>query len=209
MSIRVLLADDHPVVLEGLRALLEREGFVVAGEASDGREAVRLTEELHPDVAVLDRAMPGLNGQDAAVEIGKVSPGTRTILLTMYNESRFVVEALRAGVRGYVLKTRAAEELLQAIREVQGGNVYLSPSVSHFVVEALQKKEGAADPLTPREREVLQLIAEGNTTKQIASVLNLSSKTIESHRARIMEKLDVHDTAALVRYAVRQGLIQP
>lgn len=210
MPIRVLLADDHPVVLEALRALLEREGFEVVAEAADGMQAVAMCDRLRPDVAVLDRAMPILNGEAAAEEIRRSMPGVKTMLLTMYTERAYVVRALKAGVQGYVLKSRAAEELMQAIREVHAGNVFLSPSVSQAVVDALgSPSEEEEDPLTPREREVVQMVAEGGTTKAIAAKLNLSVKTVESHRARILEKLHAHDTAAVVRYAIRRGLIEP
>jgi two-component system, NarL family, response regulator NreC len=210
MRIRILLADDHMMVRQGIRALLEREGFEVVAEAMDGREAVRLAEKVKPDVAVLDIAMPLLNGIDAAREIRRVSPRTKTTLLTVHEENQYVVEALRAGVTGYVVKTKAAEDLVKAIREVSLGAVYMSPGVSREAVRAyLDGTEPSTDGLTPREREVLQLVAEGKTTKEVAAVLGISVKTAESHRSRIMEKLDIHETASLVRYAIRLGVIQP
>lgn len=210
MRVTVVLADDHPVVRQGLRMLLEREKVEVLGEASDGLEAIRLTEQVHPDVAVLDLAMPTLNGLSAVKEILKVSPRTKIILLTMYTEEYHALEALRAGVKGYVSKTQAAEHLLQAIREVCAGGVYLSPSVSGAVVQAyLAKSELPHDPLTGRERQVLQLIAEEKTTKEIAVILGVTVKTAETHRTKLMEKLDIHNTAGLVRYAIRRGLVQP
>ena len=210
MRIRILLADDHMMVRQGIRALLEKEGFEVVAEAMDGREAVRLAEKVKPDVAVLDIAMPLLNGIDAAREIRRVSPRTKTTLLTVHEENQYVVEALRAGVTGYVVKTKAAEDLVKAIREVSLGAVYMSPGVSREAVRAyLDGTEAANDGLTPREREVLQLVAEGKTTKEVAAVLGISVKTAESHRSRIMEKLDIHETASLVRYAIRLGVIQP
>ncbi|MGH7255257.1 MAG: response regulator [Nitrospirales bacterium] len=210
MSLHILLADDHLIVRQGLKSLLEREGYLVVGEAGDGREAVQLSQELQPDIAVLDLAMPMLNGMDAAREILKVTPKTKTILLTMHTEDPYVVQALRAGVRGYLLKTQATTDLLQAIKEVSRGAIYLSPGISRVVVDAyLAKSEIPPDPLTPREREVLQLVAEGKTTKEVAAILGISVKTAESHRTRIMEKLEIHETAGLVRYAIRQGLIQP
>jgi len=153
-------------------------------------------------------SMPLLNGVDAAREIQKACPRTRTILLTMHAEDQYVLQALQGGVRGYVLKKQAVMDLVQAIREVCRGNVYLSPGVSAAVVEAYQSKKGPADLLTSREREVLQLVAEGKTTKEIASLLGVSVKTAESHRTRVMQKLDIHETASLVRYAIRRGLIQ-
>jgi two-component system, NarL family, response regulator NreC len=210
MPPRILLADDHVVVRQGLKALLEREGFEVVGEASDGHEAVQLAKDRSPDVAVLDLSMPLLNGIDAAREVCQASPRTKTILLTIHTEDPYVVQALRAGVRGYVVKNQAAADLVQAIREVLRGAVYLSPGISRTVVDAyLAKTDLPPDPLTAREREVLQLVAEGKTTKEIAQLLGVSAKTAESHRTRIMQKLNIHETAGLVRYAVRQGLIQP
>jgi two-component system, NarL family, response regulator NreC len=210
MPVQVLLADDHQIVRESLRALLEREGYKIVGEASNGQEAVKLAETARPDIAVLDISMVALNGLDAAVEIRKVSPQTKTIFLTVHDEDPYLLNALRAGARGYVIKTHAAQELLRAIREASRGGVYLSPDISRAVVQAYQNKtELASDPLSPRERQVLQLIAEGKTTKEVAGVLNISVKTAETHRTRIMEKLDIHETASLVRYAIRRGMIQP
>ena len=210
MPIRIILADDHLIVRQGLKNLLEEEGYSVVGEAGDGREAVRLAKDLQPDIAVLDLGMPMLNGLGAAREIPQVSPQTRPILLTMHTEDPYVIEALRAGVKGYLLKTQAAQDLVQAIREVSRGAIYLSPGISRTVVEAyLAKTEFPPDPLTQREREVLQLIAEGKTTKEVAVVLGVSVKTAESHRTRIMGKLDIHETASLVRYAIRHRLVEP
>jgi two-component system response regulator NreC len=210
MPVRVVLADDHQIVRQGVRALLERQGFEVVGEAEDGNEAVRLVTRLNPDVAVLDIAMPSLNGIDAAREIRRVSPDTRTILLTMFSEDHRLVEALRAGVSGYLLKTRAVEDLERAIQEVCRGGVYLSRGLSQDVVDAyLSRTPLAKVELSPRERQVLQLVAEGKTTKEVAHLLGVSVKTAESHRTRIMSKLDIHETAGLVRYAIRNGIIQP
>ncbi len=210
MPTRVLLAEDHLIVRQGVKALLEREGFEVVGQVSNGQEAVGVARAVHPDVAVLDFTMPVLNGLDAARAILQASPETRTILLTVHTEDAYVLEALRAGIRGYVVKTQAGADLVQAIHEVSRGLVYLSPVVSQAVVRAyLAKTELPPDPLSPREREVLQLVAEGKTTKEIAQALGVSVKTAESHRGRLMEKLDIHDTAGLVRYAIRRGLIQP
>jgi len=210
MPIQVLLADDHHIVREGLKSLLEKEGFRVVGEAADGREAVRLASTSHPDVAVLDLSMPSMNGLDAAREIIRSEPKTKAILLTVHTEDPYVLEALRAGVTGYVLKSQAPADLVQAIRETSRGSIYLSPGVSRIVVDAYRgKTDLPSDPLTPREREVLQLVAEGKSTKEVAGILGVSVKTAESHRSRIMEKLDIHETATLVRYAIRRGLIQP
>ena len=209
MSLHILLADDHPIVRQGLKVLLEREGFTVVGEASDGREAVRLAQELYPDIALLDLTMPLLNGIDTGRAILQTSPKTKIVLLTMYAEDHYVLEALRAGIKGYDLKTKAAEELVQAIQEVSRGKLYLTPGVSEAVVQAyLAKSELPPEPLSLREREVLQLIAEGKTTKEVAVVLGISAKTADSHRTRIMAKLNIHETASLVRYAIRRGLIQ-
>ena len=210
MPSRILLADDHLIVRQGLKALLEHEGFAVVAEVGDGQEAVRVSRERRPDVVVLDFAMPLLNGLGAAREILRACSRTKAILLTMHTEDHYVLEALRAGVKGYVVKTQAAADLVRAIHEVQRGMVYLSPGVSQTVVQAyLTKSDIPPDPLSPREREVLQLIAEGKTTKEVAGLLGISFKTAESHRMRIMRKVDVHETAGLVRYAVRRGLIQP
>lgn len=210
MSLRVLLADDHQIVRQGIRAILEREGFEVVGEGTNGREALVLASKLNPDVVILDLIMPVLNGMEAAREIVKQQPGTRVVLLTMHTEEHQIVAALRAGIRGYVVKTQAAEDLVSAIREVARGEIYLSPGVSRIFVEGyLSKIVPTSEPLSPRERQVLQLVAEGKTSKEIASLLDLTVKTAESYRARIMEKLDIHETAGLVRYAIRRGIIEP
>jgi|SRR5712691_8816112 len=210
MPIRVLLAEDHVIVRQGLKALLEHEGFEIVAEVSNGPDAVRLARDRRPTVAVLDVAMPLLNGLDAAREIRQTCPETRVILLTVYTEDRLVLEALRAGIQGYVVKTEAASDLVRAIREVVQGRVYLSSAVSRAAVQAyVAKTQPDPDPLTPREREVLQLVAEGKTSKEIAQLLGVTVKTAETYRMRIMEKLDIHETAGLVRYAIRRGLIQP
>ncbi len=210
MAIRILLADDHAIVRQGLRALLDKEGLEIVAEAADGQQAVKLVREHNPDVAVLDLAMPQLNGLDAAREILKMGTRTKPMLLTMHTEDHYVLEALRAGVRGYVMKNHSREDLVRAIMQVARGEVYLSPGISEVVVQAyLNKSDYSSDPLSGRERQVLQLVAEGNTTKKVASLLGLSVKTAESHRTRIMEKLDIHETAGLVRYAIRRGIIQP
>jgi two-component system, NarL family, response regulator NreC len=210
MTIRVVLADDHQLVRQSLKALLEREGFQVAGEASDGQEVLRLVPNVFPDVAILDISMPILNGLDAARELKKSSPKTKTILLTQHDEDQYVTEALRAGVRGYVLKNQAATDLVHAIQQVRRGEIYLSPSISRTVVEAfLSKTALPTDPLTSRERQILQLIGEGKSSKEIAAILGISVKTAESHRTRLMRKLDIHELASLVRYAIRRGLVQP
>jgi len=207
---RMRLADDHVIVRQGLKALLEREGFAVVAEAEDGQAAVRQARERCPDVAVLDFSMPLLNGLDAAVDIIRACPRAKAILLTMHTDDHYVLSALQAGVKGYVVKTQASSDLVRAIHEVLRGMMYLSPGVSEAVVQAyLAKSEMPRDPLTSREREVLQLVAEGKSTKEVAGLLGISFKTAESHRTRILKKLDLHETAGLVRYAVRRGLIQP
>jgi two-component system, NarL family, response regulator NreC len=210
MPVRIVLADDHVLVRQGLRSLLEREGFQVVGEASDGQEALRLTESFQPDIAIMDISMPILNGLNAAREMSRSSPKTKTILLTQHDEGQYISEALDAGVKGYVLKNQVASDLLLAIRQVSRGQVYLSPGVSRAVMEAYHSKSGKSkNPLTLRERQVLQLIAEGKSTKDVATLLGISVKTAESHRTRLMRKLGIHETASLVRYAVRQGIVQP
>ena len=209
MAVRVLLADDHEIVRQGLRILLEREGFQVVGEASNGHEAVKLCEANHPEVAILDLSMPLLNGVDAAREIMKSNPRTKVVLLTMHTEDHLILESLRAGVIGYVLKTRAASELVQALRAVCRGEMFLTQSISRTIVQAFLHNAPAPDNLiSDRERQVLQLVAEGKTTKEIASLLGISVKTAESHRSNLMDKLNIHDTAGLVRYAIRIGLIE-
>ena len=210
MLTRVLLADDHPIFLQGMKVLLEREKFEVIGQASDGRQAVKMAEKLKPDVVILDLAMPLMNGLDAAREIGKASPGIKKILLTNYTDEQYILDALRAGVNGYLVKTKAAADLIQAIHEVSRGALYLSSGVSRELLQAyLENEAGRVKPLSGREREVLQLIAEGKTTKEIAAILGVSPKTVETHRMRLMDKLDIHETAGLVRYAIRRGVIQP
>jgi DNA-binding NarL/FixJ family response regulator len=209
MPIRILLADDHKIVRQGLKSLLvERDGFEVVGEAADGQEAIRQAAELTPDIAVLDVGMPILNGIDATQEISRVSPRTRTILLTMHDEDAFVLKSLRAGVRGYLLKARAADDLMQAITEVFKGKIYLSPGISEAVVQGyLDASQVPTVVLSARERQVLQLVAEGKRTKEIATILGVSTSTAESHRNHIMQKLNIHDVAGLVRYAISEGII--
>jgi two-component system response regulator NreC len=206
-----LLVDDHQIVRQCLRSLLEREAdFTVIGEAADGAEGVRLAALLTPEVVVMDVHMPLMNGLDAAHEIMRVSRRIGVVLLTMQLEDPQVLMALRAGIRGFVLKSQAGEELVQAIHDVARGEFYLSPGASQTVVEAfLTGGNPGPDPLTPREREVLRLVAEGKSTKEIAGVLQITPKTAETYRGRLMEKLAIHDTANLVRYAIRQGLVVP
>jgi DNA-binding NarL/FixJ family response regulator len=210
MTVRILLAEDELIVRQGVRALLEQAGFQVVAEASDGQEAVAMAGGCDPDIAILDLAMPGMNGLSAAEEMRRVSPGTRTLLLTSYKDEQQVLEAFHVGIKGYVLKTQATADLIEAIQEVSRGHTYLSPGVLNVVLDAfLGRTQLTEDRLTPREKQVLQLIAEGNSTKEIAQRLDISVKTAEHHRTRLMEKLDAHETASLVRYAIRRGLIQP
>jgi len=209
---RVILADDHALVRAGLRALIESiEGVEVIGEAGDGREAVDLALRLHPDIAFLDIAMAGLNGLDAATRLKEEAPSTRVIILSMHSDDTYVRQALKAGVAGYLLKSASATELQTALDVVSRGDVYLSPSVSTRVARAFGNADAAVpsplDLLTSRQREILQLIAEGRSTKEIAFTLNISAKTVETHRAQIMERLDVRDVPGLVRFAIRAGLI--
>lgn len=209
MPLKILLADDHEIVRQGLKVLLEREGMTVIAEVPDGLEAVRACEKQTPDVCVLDLSMPNLNGIDAAREITKRNPRTKVVLLTMHTEDHLILESLRAGVTGYVLKTRAADELIQSIRAVSRGDMHLTPSISRTVVQAfLSKTDIQTRTISDRERQVLQLVAEGRTTKEVAVMLGISIKTAESHRSNLMEKLDIHETAGLVRYAIRNGIIQ-
>jgi two-component system response regulator NreC len=210
MPIRVILADDHLIVRQGLRLVLEKEQIDVLGEASDGLEAIRLIQELLPEIAVLDLDMPGLDGLAVLREAARLSPQTRAIILTRHMEEPYAVEALRIGARGYVLKTQASTDLVAAIRHVHRGEVYLSPKISKAVVRSyLNNADGLNEQLSVRERQVLQLVGEGHSTKKIASLLGISAKTADTHRTKLMEKLDIHQTAGLVRYAIRNGLLEP
>jgi DNA-binding NarL/FixJ family response regulator len=195
-----------------VRSLLEKEGFSVVGEGADGFEAIRLIEKFQPDILVIDLSMPRLNGLVASKEIQRLSPRTKVILITVHREEQYVTEAIRVGVKGYVLKSEAAEQLPTAIREVHRGHAYFSPAISRFAVDSALKNCPDGEPaevLSHRELRVLQLIAEGNTTREIAKSLNLTVKTTESYRTGLMTKLDIHETATLVRYAVRRGLVKP
>lgn len=210
-SIRVLLADDHALVRAGIRRLLESLPDVqVVAETGDGRTALQLIETYEPDVALLDISMPELNGLDTAVRVVREHPLVRVIILSMHASEEYVLRALASGVAGYMLKDAAISELEVAVRAVARGDTYLSPRVSNYVVGDYVRRLGAAtyaEPLTPRQREVLQLIAEGRTTKEIAQRLDLSVKTVETHRTQLMQRLDIHDVAGLVRYAIRTGLV--
>ncbi len=212
MKIRILLADDHRLMSTGLRSLLGKEpDMAVVGEAYDGRMAVRLAEELAPHVVVLDVTMPDLNGIEAARQILKRTPATKVLALSMHCDHRYVSEMLLAGASGYLVKDCALEELAQAIRVVHDGQRYLSPKVTSAVVDEYVRRLGGDRPramsvLTNREREVLQLLAEGRTTKQIARRLHVSPKTIETHRRQLMQKLDLHSVAELTKFAVKEGI---
>ncbi|MEX0902939.1 MAG: response regulator transcription factor [Pseudohongiellaceae bacterium] len=207
--IRILIADDHTLFREGVRLLLEREGFCVVGEAADGEEAVRLAQQLEVDVHVLDFGMPVLNGIDAAREIRRKDPEAKMVLLTMYQDETYVLEALRAGFAGYVFKAQTDSDLVHTLREVAQGALYLGPNIPQSVIEVLTSNTQSAESLTERERQVVDLIADGKTSKQIAQVLGLSPKTIESHRSRIMQKLNFEQSTQLVCYAVRTQLSKP
>ncbi len=214
MSIRIVLVDDHRIVREGLRALLEKHAdFEVVGEAHNGRDAVRLTRRLRPHVVVMDISMPDLNGVEATRHILRESPNTRVTALSMYSDRRFVTGMLRAGASGYLLKQCAYDELVRGVQTVADGHTYLSPQIADLVVErCIRQPASAAETaargsvLTPREREVLQLLSEGHGAKQIAARLHVSARTIDTHRQHIMSKLDLHSAAELTKYAVREGL---
>jgi DNA-binding NarL/FixJ family response regulator len=212
--IRIILSDDHAVIRRGLRLVLEeQEDFEVIGEASDGREAVHLAEMLKPEIAVLDISMPNLNGIEAARQISAKQLGTSIVVLSMHADESFVLRALKAGARGYVLKESREGDLINAIRLVSEGKSFFSPAVSRMLVEdyvrQLQDKDidDSYELLTLREREILQLIAEGKSNKDIANMLNLSLYTVETHRSNILEKLNLHSVAELILYAVRKGVI--
>lgn len=209
---RILMADDHSLVLAGLRKLVETEGDVV-GTVEDGRALVEEAQKLHPDVILLDISMPLLNGLDAARQITKLVPESKLIFLTMHASPTYATEAFKAGASGYLIKRSAASELKQAIQSVMRGQHYITPLITKDVLSAaLHPPEGLARKrpvasLTPRQREVLQLIAEGKGTKSIATLLNISVKTVEFHKFRIMEELDLHSIAELTKYAVAEGLV--
>lgn len=208
--LRILLADDHAIVRQGLKAMLESAGYRVLGEASDGRAAARLAKSLQPDVMVLDIGMPLLNGIECATAVRKDLPRIQFVALTMHADDHYVLAALRAGIRGYVIKSHAMADLTDAIDKVSRGSIYLSPGVSTSVLTGfLTGRETERHRLTAREREVLQLVAEGKRSKEIADLLDITVKTAETHRAHIMDKLSIRDTAGLVRYAIRTGLITP
>lgn len=213
-SIRVLLADNHTLVRAGLRALLQSlESIEVVAEAEDGREALRLVETHQPDVVLMDVAMPGMNGLEATARVLKDFPAVHVIILSMHANEEYVLQALRAGAVGYVLKDSGVSELELALKAVSRGETYLSPAVSkHVVADYVRRVGGESNSLghlTPRQREILQLLAQGRSMKEIAQLLYISIKTVETHRAQLMERLDIHEVAGLVRYAIRMGLVTP
>ena len=211
--ILILIADDHALVRAGIRAFLERiPNIEVVAEASDGREAVELVAKRQPDIVLMDIAMPGLNGLEATRQIVKLWPGVRVIVLSMHASEEYVWQALRAGARGYLLKGASLAELELALSSVVRGELYLSPPLSQqAITEYVQrtgKERAREEKLTVRQREILSLIAEGKSTKKVALQLNISVKTVESHRTQIMERLNIHDVAGLVRYAIKTGLVK-
>lgn len=211
--IRVIIAEDHNLVRQGIRALLEKSGEVqVVGEAATGEEAVQLAEKEKPDVVVMDLAMPRLDGAQASERILSLSLPTQIIILSMHSDTTMVQQLLRRGVKGYLLKDAVTEELMLAVRSVSQGKIFLSPTISDSVMSMLisppsSQAETAVDLLTPREREVLQLVSEGHTNSAIADILSISVKTVEKHRANLMTKLEVNDLASLIRESIRRGLI--
>jgi two-component system, NarL family, response regulator NreC len=214
MNIRVVVADDHTIIRSGLRMLLEREaGFEVVGEASDGRQAVDLAESLKPDVIMLDIGMPNLNGIEATRQIVQKLPRTRVVVLSMHSDESYVLKALKSGARGYLLKDSAESDILNAIRAVSEGKAYFSPEISKMLVDDYMRQmqqrgvEDSYELLTGREREILQLLAEGKSNKEISSALNLSPYTVETHRSNILQKLNLHSLPELILYAVRKGVI--
>jgi DNA-binding NarL/FixJ family response regulator len=212
--LRILLVEDHALVRAGMKALLQKiEGTEVVADMGDGLEAVKYVQTVTPDLVLMDIAMPGLNGLDATGRIVKESPTTRVILLSMYANEEYLRQALQVGASGYLLKGAELAELELALKTVARGERYLTPAVAKYAIEAYREKsDGPAGPLAKlsmRQREILQLIAEGQTTKDIAQRLNVSVKTVETHRAQLMERLDIHDVPGLVRFAIRVGMIQP
>lgn len=211
--LKILLVDNHTLVRAGIRALLEQiPNVLVVGEAGDGREALKLVEQYRPHLVFMDITMPVMNGLEATVRVVKEFPGTRVVMLSVHTDEEYVLQALRAGAAGYLLKDAGRVELEIAVAAVARGETYLSPAVSRHVVGDYVRRtgsgvEGRLETLTPRQREILQLIAEGKSTKEIASILDVSVKTVETHRAQLMERLDIHDVAGLVRYAIRTGVV--
>jgi len=217
-AIRILVADDHEIVRQGLRALLEAQpGWQIVGEAVDGREAVDKAKRLRPDIVVLDVSMPSLNGLEATRQIRKALPATEVLILTMHDSEPLVREVLEAGARGYVLKSDAGRELMTALTAVQSHRPYLTSRVSEIVLDGFLRSGGGQDApappravrLSPREREIAQLLAEGKSNKEVAATLAISVKTAETHRTNLMRKLDLHSISELVRYAIRNKMVEP
>jgi two-component system response regulator NreC len=213
-QIRILLADDHVVMRRGLRLLLETQpGFCVVGEASDGRKAVELAQSLEPDVVILDIAMPILNGAEAAQRINEMFPKMAIVILSMHSDESYVLRALRAGAKGYLLKDSAESDVIEAIKAVSEGKTFFSPEISRMLVEDYVREirtrgvDDSYELLSSREREILHLLAQGKSNKEVAALLNLSPYTVETHRRNLQEKLNLHNFAELVLYAVRKGLI--
>ncbi len=213
-TVRLLLADDHALVRAGLRELVQKvPGIEVVAEANNGRQALELVQTHNPDLVLLDIGMKELNGLEVAERIMREHRGVKILILSMHANEEYVLRALRIGVSGYMLKDSAAAELKLALEAVLAGKTYLSPTISRSAIDSYLHRTGpqqkaGVEQLTPRQREVLQLIAEGNSTKEIAANLNLSAKTVETHRAQLMERLDIYDVAGLVRFAIREGLVQ-
>jgi two-component system response regulator NreC len=214
-KIRVLLADDHTLLRQGMRRLLEAEEDIeILDEGADGFEAVHKAEQLRPDVAVLDYAMPGLSGPQATIRIKQIDPKIRVIILTMHEDEEYVEEALGAGASGYILKDAAAHELISAIRSIFRGETYLSPRISKRIVSGYLKRTQRAEPKTPyeqltiREREILRLLAEGHSAKEVSQLLNIQPKTVDAHRANLMKKLGLHSRSDLIKYAIRRKIIK-
>jgi DNA-binding NarL/FixJ family response regulator len=214
-TIRIILADDHTIIRSGLRLLLEQQpDFKVVAEANDGREAVQLVSKHHPDVAILDIGMPQLNGIEATRQIIAENPEAQVLILSMHSDEGYVLRALKAGARAYILKNSAEADLIRAVRSVAEGKSFFSPVISKMLLEDYVRQvrekqvEDSYDLLTPREREILQLLAEGKTNKEVATMLGLSPHTIETHRGNILEKLNLHGVPELIMYAVRKGIIQ-
>lgn len=215
MKTRILLADDHVVMRSGLRMILEKQNDLeVVGEADDGRQAVALAESLHPDVAVIDVSMPNLNGIDAAKQISANRPQTAIVILSMNSDETYVLRALKSGAKAYLLKDSAEADLIAAVRAVRDGKSYFSPAVSRTLLEDYTRQirqrgiEDSYELLSVREREILQLIAEGKSNKEVGSFLNISLHTVETHRAHILQKLNLHSVPELILYAVRKGIIR-
>jgi DNA-binding NarL/FixJ family response regulator len=209
-----MLADDHTVIRRGLRALLERQsGFAVVAEAADGREAVETAAVVQPDVAVIDIGMPNINGIEAARRITEKRPETAVVILSMHADESYVLRALKSGARGYLLKDSPEEDLIDAIRAVHAGKAFFSPEISKMLAEDYMRQmrqrgvEDSYELLTPREREVLQMLGEGKSNKEVATQLNLSLHTVETHRGNVLEKLNLHSTAEMILYAVRKGIV--